>query len=275
MNNSQPTEETLARLEFARDIALAAGDETLKLFRKNDLQVDRKADESPVTEADRRSEGLLRERIGARYPDDAILGEEFGETDGTSGFRWILDPIDGTKSFIHGAPLYTTLVALMHQVDGVEVPLLGVIHAPATQETVYAAVGGGCWLIEGNAPPQKTQVSSVESLEESLFLTTDSQAFAEDRPADAMPIFLELQRKSRLSRTWGDAYGYLMVACGRAEVMIDPELSLWDAAALQPIIQEAGGTFTDWQGEPTVHTGDAVASNGKVHPEVLAQTRGH
>ncbi len=276
MPPTPPTAEQVnRRLATAVAIALEAGAETLKFFRRKDLQIDRKADNSPVTAADRASETLLRERIAEAFPDDAILGEEFGETPGKSHFRWILDPIDGTKSFIHGAPLYTTLVAVTHTAAGqAEEPLLGVIHAPATGETVYAATGGGCWYRLGDSPPTRSQVSAVKALSESLLLTTDVASFGEDRQTDALDVYLNLHKQARLARTWGDAYGYLLVATGQAEVMIDAELSLWDAAALKPIIQEAGGSFTDWQGRATVHTGDAVATNGLVTEQVLAQTRG-
>lgn len=263
------------RLEAALSFAEEAGKLTLQHFRRPGLQVVRKGDGSPVTAADRAAESLLRERIQERFPTDAILGEEFGETAGDSGYRWVLDPIDGTKSFIHGVPLYTTLVAVMdhRNSEGEGTPLIGVIHSPATRETVSAAVLQGCWLKEGDAAPRPASVSPVRSLEESLFLTTDSAGF-EQRASRDRDLYRNLQQQCRLSRTWGDAYGYLMVATGRAEVMIDAELSLWDAAALQPIIEEAGGTFCDWQGRATVHSGEAIATNGQVTDAVLAVTRG-
>lgn len=268
-------DEQRSRLELAKAIAVEAGLETLKLFRNKDLHVERKLDSSPVTAADRASETLLRQRIAATFPDDAILGEEFGKTPGNTGYRWILDPIDGTKSFIHGSPLYTTLVAITHTTPGQqEEPLIGVIHAPATGETVYASVGHGCWYCEGDSHWLPARVSEVDSLSEGLFLTTDVAAFGKNRPSDALDVYQKLQDSARLCRTWGDAYGYLLVATGQAEVMIDPELSLWDAACLKPILEEAGGAFTDWQGVPTVHTGDAVATNGRVHEQVLMVTRG-
>lgn len=270
-----PPEEVSRRLATAVAIAMEAGNETLKLFRRKDLQVDRKQDSSPVTAADRASETLLRERIADAFPDDGILGEEFGETPGRSPYRWILDPIDGTKSFIHGSPLYTTLVAVTHTpAGGEEHPLLGVIHAPVTGETVYAAGGTGCWYRVGQDAPVKCGVSGVKSLSEGLFLTTDVASFGQDRQTDCLDVYLQLQEKALLTRTWGDAYGYLLVATGKAEVMIDAELHIWDAAALSPVIQEAGGTFTDWQGVPSIHTGDGIATNGHVAKEVLSVTRG-
>jgi fructose-1,6-bisphosphatase/inositol monophosphatase family enzyme len=142
-------------------------------------------------------------------------------------------------------------------------------------ETVYAATGGGCWYLSGEQrAPQPARVSQVGRLEESLVLTSEAANFAIRRSADAADVFHQLERKARLARTWGDGYGYLMVATGRAEVMIDPVMNLWDTAPLQTIVEEAGGRFCDWQGRPTVHSGDAVATNGLVADEVLALTRG-
>ncbi|MEM8865128.1 MAG: histidinol-phosphatase [Planctomycetota bacterium] len=263
------------RLDWAVAIAREAGDQTLKLFRSNDLGVEKKGDGSPVTEADRSAETLLRERIGERFPDDAILGEEFDDKPGTTGYRWVLDPIDGTKSFVHGVPLYTTLVAVLREEpNGISEPVLGVINAPAAGEMVYAGVGRGCWAKTGELQPRPAHVSTVSSLSESLLLTTDSGDFADGRSKDAGDVFLDLQRESRISRTWGDAYGFLMIALGRADAMVEPVVSLWDIAAIKPIIEEAGGRFTDWEGVATVHSGEAVATNGLLHESVLSRTRG-
>jgi histidinol-phosphatase len=259
------------RLALAVQIAHEAGDVTLRYFRRDGLQVERKADMSPVTIADREAEKLLRERIAELFPDDGIIGEEMGTQSGTSGYHWALDPIDGTKSFIHGVPLYTTLVALLRDNE----PCLGVIHAPAVDETVYARKGGGCWHVpQTGQPPQAARVSSIERLDQSLLLTTEIASFAKNRASDALDVFVRLQRAARLARTWGDGYGYLMVATGRAEVMIDPVVNLWDAAPLQTILEEAGGRLTDWRGNPTIHAREAIATNGLVTEEVLAITRG-
>jgi histidinol phosphatase-like enzyme (inositol monophosphatase family) len=254
------------RLDFAVEIARAAGDLTLRYFRRADLAVERKADKSPVTIADRSAEQLLRERIIQRFSADAVLGEELGTRDGTSGFQWVLDPIDGTKSFIHGVPLYTTLVAVLQNDE----PCIGVIHSPATGETAYAAKGGGCWYTAAaNADPQPARVSKVARLDEALLLTSEIESFKLHTSSGALDFFLRLQAAARLSRTWGDGYGYLMVATGRAEVMIDPLMKLWDAAPLQTIIEEAGGRFTDWRGNATIRAGEAIATNGMLTDEVL------
>ena len=259
------------RLEFAVEIARQAGQQTLQLFRSTTLDVQCKQDGSPVTAADRGAEQLLRELIGTKFPGDAILGEEFGETAGTSGFRWVLDPIDGTKSFVSGVPLYTTLVAVLWQNE----PLIGVIFAPAAGEMVYAARGSGCWHVVAEGSPQPARVSGVLELSDAVFLTTSVRSFATDREPGARDVYDHLQQACRITRTWGDAFGYLLVATGRAEIMIDAALSLWDAAALQPVIEEAGGKFFDWQGRPTVHSEEAIATNAALAEQVKAIVNGH
>jgi histidinol phosphatase-like enzyme (inositol monophosphatase family) len=250
--------EITSRLGFAVEIAREAGQFTLQHYRKPGLAVERKGDGSPVTIADQGAEKLLRQRIGERFPADAIVGEEFGETPGTSGFQWILDPIDGTKSFVSGVPLYTTLVAVLRNQE----PQIGVIFAPAANEMAYAAVGGGAWHVIDGGEPQMARVSSVESLSDAVFLSTCVRSYTIDRKTDGRPVFDRLAESCRVSRTWGDAFGYLLVATGRAEIMIDPIMNLWDAAALLPIITEAGGEFFDWRGRPTVHSSEAIATNG-------------
>jgi len=259
--------ETAARLALARTAGLEAGRLTLRYFQTASLQTERKSDNSPVTIADRSAEQLLRERIAGAFPSDGILGEELGTTDGTSGFRWILDPIDGTKSFIHGVPLYGTMVAVEHEGRAV----VGLVFMPALDEGVFASTGQGTWHFRGNAAPQRAKVSTRPSLADGLFVTSQVDTFAKRGAAAA---FDALQKAAYITRTWGDCYGYLLVATGRAEVMVDPMLNVWDAAAVQPIIEEAGGTFTDWQGTPTIHAGEAIATNGLVLEEVLSVTRG-
>jgi histidinol phosphatase-like enzyme (inositol monophosphatase family) len=260
--------EIAARLNLAREAGIAAGRLTLRHFQTTGLQVERKSDNSPVTVADRSAEQLLRERIAAAFPRDGILGEEFGETGGTSGFRWILDPIDGTKSFIHGVPLYGTLIGVEH--EG-RCPV-GLVYMPALDEGVFASVGQGAWHFRGEASPTRAAVSTRAKLSDGLFVTSAIDTFSQRGAAGILEL---LQKAAAITRTWGDCYGYLLVATGRAEVMIDPILNVWDAAAVQPIVAEAGGTFTDWQGTPTIHAGEAIATNGKVLAEVLAITSGH
>ncbi len=258
--------EIAARLAVARTAGLEAGHLTLRYFQSSKLQTQRKADNSPVTIADRSAEELLRERIAAAFPSDGILGEELGATDGTSGFRWILDPIDGTKSFIHGVPLYGTMVAVEHEGRAV----VGFVFMPGLSEGVFASTGQGTWHFRGDSQPKRAAVSTRPRLADGLFVTSAVDAFVK---RGAMGAFEALQDAAYITRTWGDCYGYLLVATGRAEVMVDPILNVWDAAAVQPIVEEAGGTFTDWQGVPTIHAGEAIATNGRVMEEVLAVTQ--
>ncbi len=256
-----------ARLQLALGIAREAGQLTLSYFCRPDLAVELKQDATPVTVADRAAEQLLRQRIGQKFPLDGILGEEFPEQPGTSGFRWILDPIDGTKSFVRGVPLYGTLIGVEFQSRSV----LGVIFIPGLDECVYATVGGGAWYEHGSTAPTRARVSDRAVLAESLFCTSDTVAY---RRLGRQAALERIEGAALLSRSWGDCYGYLLVATGRAELMIDPAMSVWDAAAMQPILEEAGGTFTDWQGQATIHSGEGIATNGKILPEVLSLIRG-
>lgn len=252
-----------ARLALAVEIAREAGQVTLEHFRSRDLRVERKGDDTPVTAADRRAEELLRTRIAASFPDDGVLGEELGEEEGGSDFRWILDPIDGTRSFVHGVPLYGTLVAIQRAGGPVEA---GVVRMPALGEAVHAARGGGAWHVVGEAEAVPARVSRTSDLDEALFLTTEVESWDRRGAGEA---FSMLQERAALTRTWGDCYGYLLVATGRAEVMVDPAMSLWDAAALLPVLAEAGGTFTDWRGGGRPDGGDGLGTNGRLAGKVL------
>ncbi len=255
-----------ARYEWAVQIAREAGRHTLQYFQRADLAVELKSDASPVTIADREAEQHLRQRIAERFPDDAILGEEFGEQGGATGYRWILDPIDGTKSFVHGVPLYGTLVALEYGGRSVA----GVIYIPALDEGVHAATGRGAWHHRGEAEPRPARVSSTARLADALVLSSEVRFPTPGR----QQALLTLAESARINRTWGDCYGYLLVATGRAEVMLDPIMGLWDIAALQPILEEAGGTLTDWRGQPTIYSAEAIATNRRVFDEVLAICKG-
>ena len=250
------------RVAPAAELARITGMVALRHYRTN-LAVETKADGSPVTIADRAAETAARAWVQSRFPQDGVLGEELGEERPGAARRWIIDPIDGTKSFVRGAPLWGSLVALC---EGERV-LAGAAYFPAVDELVAAAPGAGCWW-NGS----RCQVSTVSALADATVLTTDER-FSE-RPERAAP-WRALARAASVSRTWGDCFGYLLVATGRAEVMCDGTMSVWDAAALQPIIEEAGGVFTDWMGVPTAFGGSAVATNRSLADEVravLAQT---
>jgi histidinol phosphatase-like enzyme (inositol monophosphatase family) len=262
---SNDTGELRALLEFAVEMTREAGELTLRYFRR-EFKTERKSDERSgtdfVTEADIEAERFLRRKIEERFPQDAVLGEEQGERAGSSGRRWIIDPIDGTFSFVHGVPLYGVLVGLEIEDE----PVLGVVHLPALGEIVSAARGLGCFW---NGRP--TRVSTTSSLAQALLLTTDFGA-CEHYGFGAGAA--ELQRSVAARRTWGDCYGYVLVATGRADVMFDPSVSVWDCAPLLPIIEEAGGTFTDLRGQRTIRGGDAIATNGALFEEVMETIRG-
>ena len=226
------------------------------------MTVELKSDDSPVTVADREAEQLLREAITDSFPEDGIVGEEFDDKSGTSPYRWILDPIDGTKSFVHGVPLFGTMIAVEHQGRGV----IGCVAFPALGVSIDAMSGGGAWHTSASGTRKRANVSDVASLSEGLLLTTDWEGFAVRESLDRLN---RLATAAAAMRTWGDCYGYYLVATGQATAMIDPRLNVWDAAALQPIMEEAGGTFTDWQGQPRIDSGDGIGTNGRVLGEIL------
>lgn len=259
--------QAASRLDAARSAVHLAAAETLRWFDTPDLTIEEKADRSPVTAADRAAESILRRELLGRFPDDAFLGEETGATPGTSGYEWVVDPIDGTKSFIRGVPLYATLVGCRHGRDGV----LGIIAIPALDEMVWAVTGGGAWHVRRGAAPVPARVSSRAGLDESLLCTSDFTSFddhAHGHTAGARAR-ANVEGACRICRTWGDGYGYLLVATGRAEVMVDPLMNRWDAAAVETVVVEAGGRFTDWAGGSRIDSGDGLATNGLVHDAVL------
>lgn len=245
-------------LGFAVELARDAGEITLKYFRSS-LTPEQKADGSFVTRADREAEAFIRARLEESYPDDAVLGEEEGTREGTSGRRWIIDPLDGTYSFVHGVPLYGVLIGL--EID--EEPRIGVVNLPALDEIVYAARGQGCFWNGARA-----RVSSTGRLEEALLLSTD---FGTCERYGFGPAAEALQRRAAARRTWGDCYGHVLVATGRADVMLDPVMNIWDCAPLLPIMEEAGGTFTDWRGAKSIHGGNAISTNGALFDEVMKE----
>jgi histidinol-phosphatase len=242
-------------MQAAAEVAKLCGKVALAHFRKG-VAVELKRDGTPVTAADREAERTARAWIERYFPEDGILGEEFGTVRPEAERRWIVDPIDGTKTFVRGVPLWGTLVG----VAAGEEMLAGAAFFPAVDELLAAAPGQGChWN------GVKCRVSEVAALSEAAILTTEER-FA-GRP-DRRGHWQSLVEKAQLCRSWGDCYGYLLVATGRAEVMVDDVLSPWDAAALLPIVQEAGGKFTDWTGKPTAFGGGAIATNALLDAEV-------
>lgn len=257
-------DERMQRLGVAKQIAREASTILLKYFQTDRFEVELKQDRSPLTIADRETEAFLRRRIGEHFPDDGIVGEEMGQTPGSNSVRWILDPIDGTKSFICGVPLFGTMIG----VEFSGVTQIGCLHFPALDEGIYAMVGQGAWHYRGDDSPRRARVSAKSRLEDCVLLTSEVEAFASRGDAT---VYQHLSQEVYFCRTWGDAYGYMLVATGRADIMIDPILNVWDAAAVQPIVDEAGGRFSDWRGDGKIDSGDAIGSNGLVHDEVLAR----
>jgi len=247
--------------EFAVELARGAGDITLKYFRRRP-ETSTKTDGSYVTIADREAEAYVRRQIAERFPDDGILGEEEGESPGRSGRRWIVDPIDGTFAFVHGVPFYGVLIGL--EIEGE--PSVGVINIPALDEIVSAAKGVGCFF-----NGERARVSETAQLADALLLSTDFRSAERYGFGRAVEL---MQGRAKASRTWGDCYGYVLVATGRADVMLDPVMNLWDCAALSPIIEEAGGTFTDWRGVSTINGGNAIATNRLLFDEVMSLVAG-
>lgn len=244
-------------LDFAMHLAWTGGRRTLAYFNC-EVPAERKADGSPVTIADKEAEATMRSLLAARFPDHGVVGEEHGEVRGSVPIRWIIDPIDGTRTFLRGVPFYGTLV-------GVEVhgePTVGVIYIPALDEMVAAGRGLGCrW--NGRA----CRVAATTDLGEALVVATDETAVRRRLGPEGHDA---LVAATAMQRTWADCYGYVLVATGRSEIAMDAVMALWDNAALLPVIEEAGGRFTSWRGERRIDGGDAVATNGVLHDQVLA-----
>ena len=248
------------RYELAMDAARKAGQLALGYFDK-DLAVEWKADESPVTRADREAESLLRATLGKTFPGDGFLGEEHGEQPGSSGFRWVIDPIDGTRSFVRGVPIWGTLLGLEYKGE----QILGVVEVPALGVTYRALRGDGAYRGD-----RRLHVSDVASLDEAHLFYSSISWFIKAGRRDA---FLELAIRTQRQRGFGDFYGFVLVAQGSGELMIDHGVHPWDVSALVPIVEEAGGRLTNWDGKLDIHRPDVLASNGKLHDVTLALLR--
>jgi histidinol-phosphatase len=247
-------------MDAVAEVARIAGD-IAKGYYGRSPETRTKSDGSPVSIADINAERAAREWIERRFPDDGILGEELPTARPGAARRWILDPIDGTYTFLQTVPLWGTLVAVA---EGEDV-IAGAAYFPALDEIIVAAPGEGCWWNGSRA-----SVSAVAELAEARLVTTDARFM---RDAARRERWMRLQDGARTMRTWGDCYGYLLVATGRADIMVDDVISDWDGAALMPIITEAGGVFTDWRGRASAFGGDAIATNarlGAIVREILA-----
>jgi myo-inositol-1(or 4)-monophosphatase len=242
---------------FMLELARESGDFIRPLFGQPGLTVETKADLTPVTAADRGAEALMRTKIGQRFPAHGIVGEEFGTERGDAEFVWVLDPIDGTKSFITGVPLWGTLIALLHGGQ----PVLGCIHQPVLDQLVIG--DGNTTTLNGRT----VRTRPCTKISEATLLTSDVLNFAKYQDAAACE---RLVAQPRLYRTWGDCYGYLLVASGRADVMLDPIMNAWDIAALVPVIRGAGGVITDWTGGAPYPAQSTIAcGTAELHAEVL------
>jgi histidinol-phosphatase len=229
--------------------------------------VETKPDLTPVSDADRAVEQAIREQLGEVRPGDAVLGEEFGGVAVPSGRSWVIDPIDGTKNFVRGVPVWATLIAL---VDGPGTPVVGVVSAPALGRRWWACRGGGAWTSAFGSEPRQIQVSAVSDLADASLSFSSLSGWAALGRRDA---FVALTDRVWRTRAYGDFWSYMLLAEGAVDLAAEPELSLWDMAALAPIVTEAGGRFTGLDGTDGVGQGNAAASNGLLHDEFLAALR--
>ena len=240
---------------------------TMDRFGARDLNVDTKPDLTPVTDADRSVETALRETLSQQRPDDPVLGEEFGGTTAFAGRQWVIDPIDGTKNFVRGVPVWATLIALLR--DGV--PAVGVVSAPALQRRWWAGAGEGAFASFAGGSPRRVSVSSVGDLESASLSFSSLSGWAKLGQRDR---FIELTDAVWRVRAYGDFLSYCLLAEGAVDIAAEPEVSLWDLAPLDIVVREAGGAFTSLDGTAGPHGGSAVATNGLLHEAVLARLNG-
>jgi histidinol-phosphatase len=264
-------------LRLAHVLADAADAATTARFKALDLKVETKPDMTPVSEADKAAEELIRGQLQRARPRDAVLGEEYG-VEGTGPRRWVVDPIDGTKNYVRGVPVWATLIALMEaggegtsRSDAAESgagyePVVGVVSAPALGRRWWAAKGHGAFTGRSLTSATRIQVSRVGELADASFAYSSLSGWEEQGRLDG---FLDLTRQVWRTRAYGDFWPYMMVAEGSVDICAEPELSLWDMAATAIIVTEAGGTFTGLDGRPGPHSGNAAASNGLLHDELL------
>lgn len=240
--------------DVAVEAAWQAGQITLSYFQ-TPLDIEWKSDQSPVTVADRLAEKRIREIIQRYYPDHTVIGEEYGETVGTSRYRWIIDPIDGTRSFARGIAIYGVLIGIEYN----DQPMVGVVYLPALNEWVTAICGQGCYWNH-----RRSQVSTTKEWSKALILVGDEAWIKHGSPR-----YPKLLSQVQVPRNWGDCYSYVLVATGRAEAAFDPRMNPWDCAPFPTILAESEGLCTDFNGQPSIWNGSLVVSNGHLHDELL------
>ena len=245
-------------LALALELADAADAITLDRFEASDLKVKSKPDMTPVSDADVAVEEVLRERLAEARPGDSIVGEEFGGETVFEGRQWVIDPIDGTKNFVRGVPVWATLISLL--VDGQ--PVLGVVSAPALARRWYAAQGSGAWRTFNKGSLKRLEVSHVGELADASLAMSSLEGW---KARGLQENFIALTERTWRLRGYGDFFGYCLVAEGAVDIAAEPEVSVWDLAALSVLVTEAGGTFSSLNGEPGPHGGDAIATNGLLH----------
>ncbi|MFG3252861.1 histidinol-phosphatase [Streptomyces sp. NPDC048172] len=253
-------------LRLAHVLADAADAATMERFKALDLKVETKPDMTPVSEADKAAEELIRTSLQRTRPRDAVLGEEFG-TEGHGPRRWVIDPIDGTKNYVRGVPVWATLIALTETGEGGDHPVVGVVSAPALNRRWWAAKGSGAFTGRSLTKASRIEVSRVSDVPDASFAYSSLHGWEERGMMDG---FLNLARDCWRTRGYGDFWPYMMVAEGSVDMCAEPELSLWDMAANAIIVEEAGGTFSGLDGRPGPHSGNAAASNGLLHDRLLS-----
>jgi histidinol-phosphatase len=261
--------DIMARLELAQDLADASGELIMSYFGNSRCAADTKDDGSPVTDADRGAETLIRTAVAEHFGDDGLFGEEHGAETGTSGYRWVIDPIDGTISFVHGVPAFGTLIGIERD----EVPVAGVMNFPAMNERAWAALGCGAWHRIAAETPRRVHVSDTTSLDEAMVCTTSFDYFR-DQPWEG--AYLAIARASKRTRGWSDCHSELLLVTGRIDAVVEPVLHPWDISAIIAVLHEAGGRFSDWSGqnEGRSSVSPGLASNGRLHEQLCATLTG-
>jgi histidinol-phosphatase len=252
----------MSRYQTAVATAQRAGQVALRYYNDGGFRVEWKQDESPVTVADRETEAVLRTSLLQAFPQDGFLGEESGDVPGSSGFRWIIDPIDGTRSFVRGIPIWATLIGLTYKNEAIA----GVVHEPALGNTYRALRGDGAFRND-----RRLRVSEVTTLGDAMMFYSSISWFMK---AGKQKEFLDLAVCTQRQRGFGDYYGHVLVAQGSGELMVEHGVHIWDIAALQPLVEEAGGRFSDWDGKVDLYRPDVLVSNGRLHDITLQLLKG-